>query len=421
MTKRILFATIALLVTTRALGQETVLKQLKAEARSAPRDVAAQSALGQALLKAGRWKEAEQQLEKVARLRGNAIEARYDVVKVKFESGDYRPARAACRELSRENANCPLVHVCMARAFLVWKRSARAFEELDKALALDPENIEALLALGDAHRLRGSYKESQTAYQRVLTLLPNDSRAFVGIGRIMAITNRRAEAVEAFRSAIRNDPQSPAIQFELARLIGGDEGLTLLQQAVQGRPKWAEAEIALAELYLSSGKVDIAEKIAADVLKRTPTRADAYTILGRARLKVDNLQEAEKALRRALELVPNDPLAALTLANVLAESERYEEAFEQYRIAADLAPNDTEALVKAAELGMRLGRNALATGFLDRALERERNSAKILSLYADVLSARNDREQARRYYERALKAPGEIDRERIKRRLRELK
>jgi len=309
----------------------------------------------------------------------------------------------------------------MARAFLVWKRSARAFKALDEALALDPNNMEALLALGDAHRMRGSYNESQTAYQRVLYLLPNDARAFLGLGLLNAITGKKKKAIEALRRAHQIDPSSTETQFELGRAVGGKEGLALLQQAVQGRPKWTEAELALAELYLESGNLDIAEKTAIDALKHSPDLAGAYTVLGRARFKMNNLEDSEKALRRALELVPNDPLAALSLANVFAKTERYEDAFEQYRVAADLAPKDTEALVSAAELGMRLSRNALATGFLDRALERDANSAKTLSLYGDVLAARNDFEGARNYYKRALKGNGEVDRERIKKRLQQLK
>jgi tetratricopeptide (TPR) repeat protein len=422
MTKQIVIATvISLLLTSTAWGQETVLEQLRAEARSNPRSAAAHTALGRALLRAGRWSEAQKRLERAARLQGNSVEAQYEVVKVEFESGNYRPARAACRALSQEHPNTALVHVCMARAFLVWKRSARAFKALDEALKLDPNNIEALLALSDAHRIRGAYTESQSAYQRVLRLLPNDARAYLGLGRLNAVAGKQKQAIEALRNAIRIDPSSPEIQFELGSVVGGEEGLTLLQQAVQGRPKWAEAELALAELHLEAGNLDIADKTATIALKHSPNLAGAYTVLGRARFKMNKLKESEKALRRALKLVPNDPIAALTLANVLVKTERYEDAFEQYRVAADLAPKDTEALVAAAELGMRLSRNALATGFLDRALERDKNSAKTLSLYGDVLAARNDFKQAREYYKRALKGHGEVDRNRIKKRLQELK
>lgn len=422
MAKQSVLATvISLLLTTPVWGQETVLKQLRDEARSNPRDAAKQTALGRALLKAGRWSEAEQQLERAARLQGNSAEAQYEVIKVKFESGNYRPARAACRALSLEHPKTPLANVCKARAFLVWKRSARAFEALDEALAIDPNNIEALVALGDAHRIRGAYNESQKAYQRVLSIAPNDARAYLGLGRLNAVAGKSKEAIEALRNALRIDPSSPEIQYELGVLVGGNEGLTLLQQAVQGRPKWAEAELALAELYLDAGNLEIAETTANTVIKRSPNLADAYTVLGRAQFKMNKLNESEKALRHALKLVPNDPIASLTLANVLAKTERYDDAFEQYRLAADLAPKDTEALISAAELGMRLSRNALATGFLDRALERDANSAKTLALYGDVLAARNDFVKAREYYNRALKAPGKVDRERIKKRLRNLK
>ncbi|MDQ3033029.1 MAG: tetratricopeptide repeat protein, partial [Myxococcota bacterium] len=143
--------------------------------------------------------------------------------------------------------------------------------------------------------------------------------------------------------------------------------------------------------------------------------------LGRALMARGDLPGAEASLRRALALVANDASSALALGDVLARTERVEEAFEQYRHAADLDPRNPAGLLRAAELAIRLNRDVLASGYLDRLLQQHPNLGAGLALYGDVMRARRDATQARQYYQRALQGTGEVDRARIETALRELR
>ncbi|HEX4353882.1 MAG TPA: tetratricopeptide repeat protein, partial [Polyangiales bacterium] len=70
---------------------------------------------------------------------------------------------------------------------------------------------------------------------------------------------------------------------------------------------------------------------------------------------------------------------------------------------------------------LSLGRNTLAQGFLDKALERTPNSAAAQARYADALVARGDKAKAKEHYRLALGAEGPIDRDDVQRRLDALK
>jgi len=119
--------------------------------------------------------------------------------------------------------------------------------------------------------------------------------------------------------------------------------------------------------------------------------------------------------------VPNSPVAVLALAELLARQERPEEAFEQYRHAADLDARNPLALLRAAELAVRLHREVLAAGFLDRLLQQHATYAPALALYGDIMKARGDRNRARDHYQRALRGgEGQIDRARVQASLRQL-
>jgi tetratricopeptide (TPR) repeat protein len=142
--------------------------------------------------------------------------------------------------------------------------------------------------------------------------------------------------------------------------------------------------------------------------------------MARVHIAAQRWPDAEAALRRSLEILPNSKESATALADVYAATERYEEAFEQYRTAADLDPQDPAALLAAATLAIRIRRDVLAAGFLDRLLDARRNLAAALLLYGDVMKARGDRNAARQYYERATRGEGPVDRARLQVELRAL-
>jgi tetratricopeptide (TPR) repeat protein len=422
----VVLVTLSLGAGALAAAQVGELERLEAAADAAPRDAAAARAYGMALLRAGRHREAGRALDRAARLapRG-ALEPLFDAARPAFDAGDHDAAQRACRALGRVSKTAVLAYVCDARADLVWNRSARAFEEIDAALAIEPGHFEALLALGDAHRLRGAVSEAESAYGRAATASPGSAEPHLGLGRLYLAASRPADAVRELRQALALDGTWPAVQYELGRALhaetaGSEEARRLLEQANAGRPDWVDALVALGEVRLAASLGTEAEASFRAAMERDDRSAAAHVGLGRALLLRGEAAAAEAPLRRALELVANDASAMLALGDVLARTEREEEAFETYRRATDLDPRNPEGLLRATRLALELRRDVLASAFLDRILARTPDHAAALALYGDVMSARSDRERARDYYTRALSGSGPVDRAHCETRLREL-
>lgn len=406
--------------TTTAQAPVGGLEALRQRAKTEPRNAAAQTELGQALLRAGQLDEAERVLKKAAAMQRGSIEAAYEVLKVTFARGDHRAARGACARFKPVATGTPYEHLCFARAFLIWHRSSRAIEYLDAALALDADHVESLLAVGDAELIGGNYDAADRAYERARGL-SNPVQAQLGLARVALARGDRTRAISVLRSVKERAADWPEVVYELGRLLDGDESLALLQQAVALRPGWDQAALALGEAQLEAGHADRAEAAAAEVIARNPRVAEAHTLLGRARQAQGNLAGAEQALTESLTLVPNLPEATLARADLFAATERYEEAFAEYQKAAGLRPLDSDPLLRAARLSLRLQRFNLAAAFLDRALDRSPRLAAALALYGDVMVARGDRADARGMYERALAGEGELDRAQVQEALRKLK
>lgn len=417
-------ATLALLALSLAPAvagaQEPRVPELRDAARQSPRDFAAQSAYGRALLRAGRFAEAQRVLRAASQLRRDDAEAAFDAVRPIFASGNFRASERACRSVARVKNAGAWGHVCSARAFLVWNRSARAFESLEQAIAADPNNFEAQLALGDAHRLRAAVADAEVAYRRATAIDPRSAQPHLGLGRLYLAARRDAEGIGALRRALELDADDPEIQYELGARLTGEERLRLLRAAVAGRPTWSTAQAGLGDALMDAGDHAGARAAFETAIRHQEDLAAAHTGLGRALTALGEHEAAEAALARAAELVPNSPATGLALAQLYAASGRRDEAFRQYRATAGLDPLDPTPMLEAAALALSARRDVLASGFLDHVLERHPSQARALALYGDVMVARSDRAAARDYYQRALRGQGRFDRARVQAALRQL-
>jgi len=386
-----------------------------------PGSAAGHVAHGRALLRAGRVKEAEAPLKLAAQERGQSLEALYDLARVHFAAGEYNKARNACRPLIAKAPDAAYSNLCMAQAFLTWRRATRAAEYVEKARAADPSLPEVYQVLGDLKRVEGDAAASESAYKTVLKSRPNDPDASFGLGKLYLIKPDPKAAAAAFRAALREAPEWPDALFELGRLSSGQEAVGLLQKALAARPKWPEAKLALGEAYLGMGDVPQAESLFRAALKEAPNLPAAHARLGMALEARGELGQAEAELKRGLEGLPNDADAAFTLARVYARTDRPEDAFEAFRNAASRERSGSRALLEAGTYALTLQRNTLAQAFLEKAVERTPESAAAQARFADALLARGDKDQARQHYKLALSAQGPVDRVDIQRRLDALK
>ena len=199
---------------------------------------------------------------------------------------------------------------------------ARGFFE--RALALDPNNLDAALgeATADFQVAIGYTVDDKTErldsieakLNRVLSQSPNNARAHFLMGRILAQTNRQAQAIDELNRALTLNPNLAAAHaiIGIAKLYDGHPAETESQvrEAFHVSPRDTEANVwvgqmALAKLYLG-----------------------AY-------------EDALNLYRRSIELNRNYPTARFTYAATLVELGRLDEAKTEVKAALALNPNFT--------------------------------------------------------------------------------
>jgi TolB-like protein/class 3 adenylate cyclase len=207
---------------------------------------------------------------------------------------------------------------------------ARGFFE--RALALDPGNVDALLGVGRADVAVGAaflsddrparLAAAEATIGKVLSLRPNDARAHEVLGFALNQTKRTAEAIAEFERALALDPNLAA----------------------------AHGDIGLAKIF--AGRAAETEAHVNEALRLSPHDGRAWFWLqfaGGAKLNLGANEEAVASLRRAIEINRTIPLVHFFLAAALANLGKLDEAQAETRAGLALNPTFTIQRFRAGQ------------------------------------------------------------------------
>jgi len=93
-----------------------------------------------------------------------------------------------------------------------------AEKEFRKAISEQPDNVAGAYNLGNSYYKKGNYEEALFRQQQAAknaTSKDNKHKAFHNIGNILMKNKQCKEAVEAYKSALRNDPTDEETRYNL--------------------------------------------------------------------------------------------------------------------------------------------------------------------------------------------------------------
>jgi tetratricopeptide (TPR) repeat protein len=192
-------------------------------------------------------------------------------------------------------------------------RTDEAKQRLQKLIADHPNDVDAIMALGNILRARKVFEECAAVYSKGVATIANPERPNWLIFYFRGICHERAkkwEAAEAdLKQALKLFPDQPHVLNYLGyswidQGLNLDEGMRMIRRAVEQRPD------------------------------------DGYIVdsLGWAHYRLGNFDEAVKNLERAVELKPDDPTINDHLGDAYWKTGRTLEARFQWSHARDLKP-----------------------------------------------------------------------------------
>lgn len=236
--------------------------------------------------------------------------------------------------------------------YYVTKRFAEARSVLREGLHLK-EWAPGYNILGAVYRSLGDAEEALKAFEKAVSLDPEDSEALYGLG----VELRRCEparAEELFRRSLSVDPESASAHRELGFVLWKRGRLEEAEREVRRSLEldysnpWAH--VYLGNLLLIRGALDEAEAALKTATLIWPASTVARGHLGEVKFYQGHLAEAEGLLRSVLDVAPQDYKANLRLGEVLAAQGRVEEARSCLQRAVEVQPSRTQARKALEEL-----------------------------------------------------------------------
>jgi Flp pilus assembly protein TadD/GGDEF domain-containing protein len=222
-----------------------------------------------------------------------------------------------------------------------------AVEEFQRALTLDPNNVNVSNSLGVCYAQMGQFEEAVNEFVRVASLKPGEFMGQYNLACALLNLGREDEAERAFSRASKLEPRRAAPYFQLAKLCRKqkrfEESLSYLTRTVELKPHWAKAWRLFGECFLEQGEDAEAMNGFKKALKINGNDAAALSGLAILYARVDsNLEIALSLARRSVELEPNSVLFCRRLAELLWQNRELEEALALCRQATAMAPADDD-------------------------------------------------------------------------------
>jgi TolB-like protein/DNA-binding winged helix-turn-helix (wHTH) protein/Flp pilus assembly protein TadD len=265
----------------------------------------------------------------------------------------YRNYDAALREFEIARSGMPNnADVTAAIAYIERRRGKwdSALDGLERATQLDPRNPRWLLSLGDTLTDLRRYDAAVAAFDRELSIEPNDYNATGRKIWVLTVAGRLDDASRALASIpVSVDPEDviSTLRFEVARLNRRpDAALAALQDAPKlvQTPLWVgeiPTDLMRGQAWQLKGEstrageaYNAAKAVVVESLRTQPEDADLLSQLSVIEANLGHKEEAVRIGRQAAQLLPmtKDSLYGLvyqtTLARVYAQCGQTSEALD---------------------------------------------------------------------------------------------
>ncbi len=257
----------------------------------------------------------------------------------------------------------------------------KALTSFEAALALAPDDADALLGLARAYALRGGgvdqadFANAEARLKRAGQLAPGNVNVSLALGDLYTVYGRHDEALAQYRAALAAAPESLLAQ---ERLVGALRTTGQLEEALQEQLKLVE---------LTPGQ-------------RGPllNLAVIYRLLGRP-------EEAEATYGQILEQTPDDPTTLIALGDMKLEQGLASEAATIYQQALSHAEDPLLAAQASDQLGkawLRLGEIQQAQAIADGLVRDQPALERGYLLQGSIFEAQDDREGALAAYRQGI-------------------
>ncbi len=333
-----------------------------------------------------------------------------------FAQNKFGEAVIQYRNAIKIDAKFADAHYKLSQAYLQLRDARDAYDELNRTVALAPDNFTAHTDLAnllmathnpenlkeakahldilldkqpnrpETHQAWATYDSSQNnipaaigEMQKAVALDPNRSQSYVLLALFQTGANQPDQAEANFKKAVAVDPKDMSAQLGLGGFYQSRNRLADAEQqfrhAMDVDPNNLGPRLALVRLLMSEGKKDETEAVARQTRHDLPNLPDAYRMLGDFYFNSGDLNKASAEYASLLNDHPKDLQVKKNYIQILILQNRIDDAAKLNDEILKANSHDVEAHVYQGEIQLRRNDTAGAITSLQAALNDDHDNA----------------------------------------------
>jgi len=284
-------------------------------------------------------------------------------------------------------------HWGLARAYEGLQRFPEMFQELQRTVELDPNNLDARVRLGNFYLQVSKGKPeivgmAEKLAQEILQKDPNNIEGHILLGSVLFNENKKDEAIAELNKAIQIDPKRVESYLSLARFHMANQDRDKAEQefklALSVNPNSALAHTEYGKFLVQTNRPTEAEVELRKAVEVDPKDRSSRFVLASFYLVNKQIDKAEEAFKGLVALDPNKPESQSVLADFYASVGRVPEAIKLYQDILAKSPDFSQGRYRLSEIMLISGDTQGASDQIDEALKKDPGDRQALLLRARV-------------------------------------
>lgn len=362
---------------------------------------------GESYLKEKKFQEASLEFRNAVQIDDHAAQAHWGLARAYEGAGQLQQAFEELQRTMQLDQNNLEARVRLGNYYIAAYQQSKdpkvkdeASRLADEVLQKDPNHIEGHILKGTIRFTEGDRAGALAELTKALDLNPQRVESLMSLGLYYRQTGDAAKAEELYQRALSIDDRSALVHLEYARFFVQqnrmDKAEEQFRRAVEVDAQNREAHRTLVSFYIQQKQFDRAEQAARAFAALDNGKPEGTAVMGDFYSQVGRPEDAARAFQETITKFPDYTQARYRLGELLMQKGDTAGASAQAEEVLKKNPNDKQALLLRARVRMNGGAQVKdAVEDLKQVLKQEPHDQAGLYYMADANVRLNQIEQAR--------------------------